>query len=386
MERGIQGVRLINDLRILDLTDEKGMFCARLLADMGGEVIRVDRPGTDVTGNLFYSATSAGKIDITLNIETERGKALFRRLARSAQIIIESYSPGYMDSLGLGYESLSALNPGLIMVSITGFGQSGPYKDYKASDLVAGALGGWLSVCGEPGMAPLTPFGQQAYHTASLFAANGILLALWHRHATGKGQHIDISIMDCVAATLDHVLVRYFYEGEVAQRRGSLYWNNAFRIFPCRDGYILLTLFYQWETLVGWLASEGMAADLEMGWTTEERNQKVEHVIEVLEGWTKRHNVDELVEKGQLMRFPWAKVASIPGVLSSPQMAARRFFVEVEQGGKKYKAPGVPCRLSRSPWQVGRHIPSIGEHNRQVYKELGISEEELKTLLRDGII
>ena len=119
-----------------------------------------------------------------------------------------------------------------------------------------------MSVCGEPDKPPLKPFGPQAYNTACLFAANGILLALWQRHTSGKGQYIDISVHESVAATLDHVLVRYFYEGEVAQRQGSLYWNKAFRIFPCKDGYILLSLLHQWETLVEWLDSEGMAEDL----------------------------------------------------------------------------------------------------------------------------
>ncbi len=268
------------------------------------------------------------------------------------------------------------------MASITDFGQSGPYRHYKSCDMVACALGGQLYVCGEPETPPLKPFGNQAYFSASLFAATGILLALWHRHTSGRGQHIDISTQECVAATLDHVLVRYFYEGVVARRQGSLHWNNAFRIFPCRNGYVLLSLFQQWETLVEWLDVEGMAEDLtEPKWRDrEERLRQLDHITEVLERWTKSHTVAELVEKGQLMRFPWAEVASIPGLVASPQLGERHFFIEAEhpQSGKKYRYPGVPCKMSRSPWQAGSCVPRSGEHNKEIYRgELGLSEEEV---------
>jgi crotonobetainyl-CoA:carnitine CoA-transferase CaiB-like acyl-CoA transferase len=272
---------------VLDCSDEKGRLAAKVLADMGAEVIRFN---------------PAKKVE----------RDHLRDLIQKADVLVESFPPGHMASRGLGYKSLTKINPGLIMVAITPFGQDGPYKDFKACDLVAEALGGWMSVTGEPGT-PLKLVGNQLYHTASLFAANGILLALWHRHTTGKGQYIDISIMECAAATLDHVMVRYFYEGIVSGRRGSRHWNNAFEVFRCRDGYILLSLHQQWETLTEWLASEGMAADLtEERWRDrEERNRNIDHVVEVLGRWTLTHGVKELVEKGQLMHFPWAEVASI---------------------------------------------------------------------------
>jgi crotonobetainyl-CoA:carnitine CoA-transferase CaiB-like acyl-CoA transferase len=271
---------------VLDFTDEKGMLCAKLLSDMGAEVIR-------------------------LNLEEKAEQDRLRELVKKANVLVETFPPGYMPSLGLGYKDLTKINPRLIMASITHFGQNGHYKDYKSSDLVDQALGGWLSVTGEA-KSPLKLFGNQAYHTASLFAVNGILLALWQRHNTGRGQYLDISIMECVVATLDHVLPRYFYDGIVSGRQGSLHWNNAFRVFACKDGYILLSLHRQWETLVEWLASEGMAADLtdEKWRDREERNRNVDHITEVLEKWTLSHKVEELVDKGQLMHFPWAEVAA----------------------------------------------------------------------------
>ncbi len=380
----------LSGYRILDLTDEKGMLCSRLLADMGAKVIRVEKAGGNSARSIFFWETNTGKLDITLNLEAERGREIFRRLIKTADVVAESYQPGYLEALGLGYPELSQINPQLIMASITNFGQSGPYRDYKSCDMVASALGGQMYVCGKPETPPLKPFGNQAYYSACLLAAIGILLALWNRHTSGRGQHIDISLQECVASTLDHVLVRYFYEGVVAKRQGSLHWNDAFRIFPCRDGYILLSLFQQWETLVEWLDTEGMAEDLtDKKWLDrEERLKQLDHIIEVLERWTKNHTVAKLVEKGQLMRFPWAEVTSIPGLLDSPQLAERGFFVEVEhpQFGRKCKFPGAPCKLSCSPWRVGSHVPAVGEHNKEIYQELGLSEEEIKALVRGGVI
>ncbi len=310
----------LSGYRVLDLTDNKGMLCPRLLADMGAGVVRVEKPRAET----------------------------FKRLVETADVLVESFSPGYLESLGLGYSQLAQLNPRLVMASITNFGQSGPYRHYKSCDIVASALGGQLYVCGEPLSPPLKPFGNQSYYLASLFAATGVLLALRHRHSSGRGQHIDISLQECVASALDHVLVRYFYQGVVAERQGGLYWSGAFRVFPCKDGYILLSLFHQWQTLVEWLAAEGMAEDLvDEKWRDRAyRLEHLDHVIEVLERWTKSHAVAGLVEQGQAMRFPWAEVSSISKLLKSPQLEARNFWVEVEhpETGKKYKLPAPTLR------------------------------------------
>jgi crotonobetainyl-CoA:carnitine CoA-transferase CaiB-like acyl-CoA transferase len=381
----------LSGYRVLDLTDEKGMLSTRVLSDMGAEVIRIEKPSVPShTGSSDYYYLNAGKKSIRLNLVNKSGRDLFRRLVKAADVLVETEPPGYLESLGLGYSRLSEINPGLVMAAITHFGQSGPYRNFKSSDLVSGALGSWLSVCGEE-RAPLQLFGNQAYHTASLFAANGILLALWHRHTTGRGQYIDISIMECVAATLDHVLVRYFYEGIVSGRQGSRHWNNAFRVFPCRDGHILFSLHQQWDTLVEWLASEGMAGDLgdEKWRDREERNRGIDHIIKVLERWTLNHSVGELVEKGQLMHFPWARVTSIPELLSSPQLAERNYFADIEypEAGPKYKALGAPVKMSGSPWRAEGKVPGASEHNLEIYHGLlGLSEREIKTLEKNGVI
>ena len=170
------------------------------------------------------------------------------------------------------------------MVSVTGFGQSGPRRDFKSCDLVASALGGQMYVCGSPSLPPMKAYGQQSYLTASLYAALGVLLALRKRAKTGKGDHIDISLQDAVASTLEHVMIRYYHDQVVARRSGNRHWNDFFCILPCKDGFIHLTPFVEWETLVDLLESEGKAEDLkEEKWNNEAyRTEHLDHVIEVL--------------------------------------------------------------------------------------------------------
>jgi crotonobetainyl-CoA:carnitine CoA-transferase CaiB-like acyl-CoA transferase len=267
---------------ILDYTNVSSSLWVKTMAGMGAEVVRVD---------------------------PEKEPERFRELIKQADILIETAPPGFMASMGMDYAALSKINPRLIMVAITPFGQTGLYKDLKASDLTLQTLGGWLSVTGRPER-PLKLYGLQAYNTASLFAVNAVLLALFHRHETGKGQYIDVSIFECVTSTLDHVLVRHFYEAVVAGRGGSRHWNNAFDIFPCADGYILMSIHRQWETLIELMASEGMAEDLaDVKWLDRDyRNRNIEHIIEVIRRWTLKHKAGELEELGQLMHFPWAEV------------------------------------------------------------------------------
>jgi len=307
-------------LQVLDLADEKASFCSKLLADLGAEVIKVEKPGGDTSRragpfwsgkphpekSLSFWYNNTGKQGITLNLESEEGRALFYRLSNRTDVIVETFPPGYLDGLGLGYESLAKTNPGLVMASVTGFGQDGPYREYKACDIVASAAGGQMYVSGDPDTPPLKPYGQQAYYMASLFAAVGILLALRERKNSGQGQHLDISLQEAVAASLDHVMVRYFYEGVVAKRQGSFHWNRSFCILPCKDGYITLSPLMGWDTLVEWLHSEDMASDLMAEkWQDEEyRSQHVDHIIDVLKSWTLTHTTGELFELGQLMHFP----------------------------------------------------------------------------------
>jgi crotonobetainyl-CoA:carnitine CoA-transferase CaiB-like acyl-CoA transferase len=390
---------LLKGIQILDLADEKASFCSKLLADMGAYVIRVEKPGGDSSRwigpfwgdsphperSLFFYYNNTNKLGITLNLEHHAGQEIFRRLVKRTDIIVETFTPGYLKEIGLGFEVLNGINPKLILVSVSGFGQDGPRSKYKSCDIVASAFGGQMYVSGSPTAPPLQPFGEQPYYTASLFAAIGILLALRRRVHNGKGEHIDISLQEAVASTLDHILVRYFYEKIIPQRQGNLHWNNSFCILPCKDGHILMTLFQQWETLVEWMDSDGMAEDLrDEEWSEEGyRLRHFDHIIEVLQRWTRTHSTNELFELGQLMRFPWAPVHSPREVLDSPQLKARRFFVDLDHPeiDPSPQYPGAPYKFSYSSFDRWRRAPLIGEDNVQIYqKELGLSEIELKRL------
>jgi len=396
---------LLTEIRVLDLSDEKGSFCSKLLADMGAYVIKVEKPGGNSSRmigpfwggsphperslSFFYNNTN--KFGITLNLECDAGRELLAQLISKTDVVVESFPPGYLDTLGLGFDALSEINPRLIMASITGFGQTGPRKDFKSCDLVASAFGGQIAISGSPSLPPIKPFGEQSYFAASLFAAVGILLALQGRARNGKSEHIDISLQEAAISTLDHVMIRYFHEHVITKRQGNRHWNDFFSILPCKDGFIHLTPFQYWETLVEWLDSEGMARDLhEEKWRDEGyRIEHADHVIEVLQEWTMTHTAHELFELGQLMRFPWAPIHSPEEVLASPQLKSRGFFVHCEgpEVPSMLKYPGLPYTFGTLFSSPCKPAPLIGEDNANVYqRELGLQDEDLASLSSAGVI
>jgi len=405
---GIEGPEkesLLHGIRILDLANEKACFCSKVLADLGAMVIKVEKPGGDssrrmgpLAGNgpsgepdLFFLYNNTNKLGITLDIESEEGRTLFVRLVEKADVVVETFPPGYLKTLGCPYEVMSEVNPGVILASVTGFGQTGPKSGYKSCDLVASALGGQMHVSGAPSTTPLRAYGEQSFYAASLFTAVGILLALIKRRRAGKGEHIDISSQEAVAGTLDHVLVRYLYDGIIPKRQGNLAWNRSSFILPCKDGHIHISIAAQWETLVEWVAAEGMAEDLpDEKWKDENcRNQNVDHIMDVLQRWTLAHTVGELFEIAQAMRFPWAPVSRPQDVLSSPQLLAREFFCEVDhpEQGNSLLGPGMPYRFDSFPSGPVRRAPLPGEDNKRIYcDDLGLSEKEIERLSRLGII
>jgi benzylsuccinate CoA-transferase BbsE subunit len=390
---------LLHGVRVIDLADEKAAFCSKLLADMGASVIKIERPGGDPSrqigpffkdtpspeGSLFFWYNNTNKQGITLDIEHDEGKKIFYRLLKTVDVLVEAYPPGHLERLGFGFKVLSEINPKLILASVTGFGQNGPRKDYKSCDLVVSAFGGQMYVSGSPSTPPLKSFGEQSFYVASLYSAMGVLLALRRRKQTGKGEHLDISSQEAVASTLDHVLVRWFYDRIIPKRQGTLSWNNSSFVLPCKNGHLLVAISTQWETLVEWMASEGMAEDLtDEKWKDEEyRRANIDHVMDILQRWAGTHSVEELFELGQQMRFPWAPVNSPEDVLKNPQLITRGFFLDVDHPelGTSFKYAGLPYRLDHSPLKPLRRAPLIGEDNFRIFRdELGLSEMELERL------
>jgi len=349
----------LTGLRILDLTDLSGAYATKLLADMGAEVIRIEPPGGDALRrlapfdggeSLVFAHYNTSKICVELDLGRDREEVL--RLAAAADVLIETAAPGAMAALGLGYADLAAIAPRLVVVSITPFGQTGPYSGWRASDTVAQAMGGMAFINGHAGEAPLRGFGLQAYHSASTYAATAALLALLWRERSGRGQHVDVSLQACVAATVEHVSGFFQQTGSVEERHGSLHWSRYFRVGACRDGHVMHSTLGDWTSLVEWVKGDGQAADLDQPQWEDfaYRKANCEHIFDVLDAWTRTQSVADVVEGAQLRRVPYAPVLPLASLVDDPQLRERGFFVKLEDdSGRATLHPGAPYRFSATP-------------------------------------
>ena len=268
----------LSDLTILDLCDEKGQLVGKLLGEMGARVIKIEPPSGDAARNvgpfrndipdpnqsLNFWAFNTAKESITLDLDTTAGQGLLRKLVMKADVVLESFDPGYLDSLGLGYEGLSGLNSRLVRTSITGFGQDGPYRDYKTSDIVGLAMSGIMHSCGYddvPGSPPIRPSGGHAYMISAHYAAIGTLLALNWRDMTGEGQRVDASIHEACSCTTEWAVPIYIYHGGIVRRMTGRHHSadpTPRTMYPTSDGgyvniFAVLNSLHQWWSLVTWM-------------------------------------------------------------------------------------------------------------------------------------
>lgn len=395
----------LSDLRVLDLTDLKGALCAKLLGDMGADVIKIEPLSGDAARKIgpflnntphpdrsllfwFYNTSKRG---ITLDLHAAAGQAVLKQLVEKADVVVESFAPGTLVELGLGYEVMKQINPKLVLTSITPFGQTGPYKDYQSSDTVAEALGGMIYVNGAPDEPPLRGFGLQAYHSASFFATIGTMSALWARDTMGEGQWVDISIQEAVAACVEHVAPFYHQGLGVETRRGSLHWSRYFRVARCKDGYIMHCSLGDWTSLVEWVNIDNKAQDLtEPQWEDlQHRKANAEHLFDVLDDWAKNYTIAELMEGAQLRRIPYAMVRSPEALVEDPQLNARGFFPDIAHPelGATFRYPGGPFFFTKTPWRISRRPPLLGEHNREVFvDEIGLDERTIEEMRREKVI
>jgi benzylsuccinate CoA-transferase BbsE subunit len=341
--------------------------------------------------SLFFWFYNTSKRGITLDIDKKPGQEILPKLVAKVDVVLETFPPGKLASLGLGYEALKQVNPQLVLTSITPFGQTGPYKDYKTSDTVAEALGGMAYINGFPDEPPLRGLGLQAYHCASFFAAIGTMSALWVRGALGEGQWVDVSIQEAAAASVEQVSAFYHQGLGIEERRGSLHWSRFFRVAKCKDGYVMHCALGDWTSMVEWVKADGKEQDLG-GQEWEDiwhRRTHAEHMFDVLDEWAKDYTVAELMEGAQLRRIPYAMVRPPEALANDPQLNARGFFSAVEHPelGQTFRYPGAPFFFTGSPWRISHRPPLLAEHNGEVYgRELGMSEEELAVLAADGVI
>jgi crotonobetainyl-CoA:carnitine CoA-transferase CaiB-like acyl-CoA transferase len=419
----------LGDIRVLDLADGKGLYCTKLLADLGADVIKIEKPGGDPARfigpfyhdepdpqkSLYWYQFNCNKRSITLNLETADGRGVLKKLIEKADVMVETFPPGHLDGMGLGYPVLRGINPSLILASITAFGQTGPYRDFKASDIVGQAMGGVMYLAGLPDDPPNRLYGSQAYYMASVQAACGILTALYVTEMTGEGQHVDVSMQEAVAIAQESAMQTYDLRGEIRRRTGVSGLAPAhpgMGTFECKDGYVnIFMMTGLWSLLLDWMESEGMAGELRekhqevieklndlffifgvvMDREAYARFLKDEYapVDEHLRAFLKSHTKQELYDGAQQRRLQLSMVSTIEDLLENPQLEALSYFVQVEHPelGATLKYPGAPYHLSETPWRIQMRAPLIGEHNLEIYeKELGISREELTILKQGGVI
>jgi benzylsuccinate CoA-transferase BbsE subunit len=394
----------LGHLLVLDLADGDAAYSSRFLAALGADIIKIEKPGGDPSreaGPLYGSGkdkislsflyNNAGKKDITLDLEKKPGRDIFRRLAASADIIIEAFSPGYLKRKHLDYTRLSILNPRLIMASITPFGSCGPQKDYAADDAIVSAAAGLTYLHGYIHGRPLNPVDGQPPGLASLYAVSAILLAVQNRNATGKGQSIDISQQASATSTLINAFLRYFSEGIVTHRNGKMRWDNLAGIFPCRDGFIFLTFDREWDILMDLMAADNYDPGLGAPeWKDPVyRQSNSGKLVEAISGWTRSYKVAQLFEIGQSMRFPWAPVWEMASLIHNPQLESRCYFspLDYEGGTREMVAPGMPFEFDGERGQATFKTPSAGEHNLEIFGSmLHLSEKEIAGLKKANVI
>ena len=404
---------MLSPYRVLDLTDERGILCGKILADLGADVIQIEPPGgssarrvgpfyQDEPGpdsSLFWWSYAANKRSITLNLHTADGQALLKRLLPTADFLVESGPPGELASLGLGYAELAEINPSLIVASITPFGQSGPYAGYQAPDLVGIGMAGLMYVTGDPDRPPVRVGFPHFYLHGAAAGATGAMLAHAHRTLTGAGQYVDVSCQEAVTRALANAPQSYVLDGGIIKRQGSYRQTGSttyMRItWPCRDGFVNFQFSggagagASVNNFVQWMAEEGMGdAYLESldftqwGYGTISL-EMLERIVPVVERFMRSHSKQELFDGAVARRILLFPVATPRDIYGNPQLAARDYFQQVPHAAfeEPLILPGPFANASACPLGFRYPPPMVGEHNRAVYvDELGLQPHELVRL------
>ena len=400
---------LLPPYRILDLTGPEGVFCGKLLADYGAEVIKVEPPSGDSTRQrppfigddpsseqssyfLFYNTN---KKSVTVDLEKPEGRDLFKKLIVSADVLIESFPVGYLKSLGLDFDSIQPGNPGLIMASITPLGQTGPWKDYKSTDLIALAASGFMQITGDPDGPPLRQGNEQSHFPGSQHAATAIMGALFYRDMQGgSGQYIDVSMQEAMITyyTDAHPALAWMQRGENVTRVGT---NSTLVIplgaYPSKDGWISAGIITprEWENLSQWMyevtGNEEILNDDYKG-GNQDRAPFNDIITALVIDFTTRFTSDELFHQGQERNLVFIPVNAVSDLLNDPQLDSSNFWFDLEHsevGTLKYPL-GVFDSEEVSP--LTKSAPHLGQDNEAIFSELGLSESELATLRNQGAI
>jgi crotonobetainyl-CoA:carnitine CoA-transferase CaiB-like acyl-CoA transferase len=392
-------LRALDGLRVLDVTQVMaGPFCAMLLADLGADVIKVEPPAGDSTRQMpgavhtdspAFNAVNRGKRSIVIDLKTAEGGDVFKRLARSTDILIENYRPGVMASLGFDYATLSALNPRLIYASISGYGQTGPDRGKGGFDLIAQGISGLMSVTGEPGGPPMKAGVPITDLSAGLFTLVGVLAAVQHRHRTGAGQQVDTSLVDAGVALSVWEATEYFSGIGVPTALGSAHRMNApYQAIRCADGYITLgaaneRLFRRLCEVLGHAEWTGMPEFADNA--SRVRNRAA--LAERIEAITSRQPRSHWLALFDANDIPCGPINNYAQVFADPQVIARDMAVDTEHPTLgRLKTLGSPIKMSATPPDVSRRAPRLGEHTDEVLSQAGFSNGEIAALRQSGAV
>lgn len=413
---------MLSPYRVLDLTTERGLLCGQMLGDLGADVIKIEPPGGSPARklgpfyqnqphpdrSLYWWAYNRNKRSITLNLETDDGKALLRRLAAKAHFFLESENPGALAEQGLGYTDLAALNPALVYVSITPFGQDGPKATYADSDLVILAASGPLVLSGDEDRAPVRVSVPQGYAHAGAQAAVAALIAHHERQRSGRGQHVDVSAQQAAAqATQSGILATALGEREILRLAGGVKMGpiKVRLVWPAKDGYVSIVFLFGsavahfTRRLMEWICEEGFcdAATRDKDWVAmgalflgePEAIAEYERLSQIVENFARSKTKSELLQAALDRVLLIAPLLTVEEVLNSEQLAARDYWRALEHPelGRSFAYPGPFAKFGASPIAYRRHPPTVGEHNREIYMgELGFTTQQLTELQQKGVI
>ena len=397
----------LDDVTVLDLGQVIAMpFCTMLLADLGARVIKVEsRERGRERVSLGIKRVRDGveervpaaqyrernKLAITLELKTPQGVELFKELVRHADVVTENFSVGTMDRLGLGYEDLKPINPGLIYASITAFGQNGPYAAQRGYDILAQAISGYMSITGSPEHPPTRSGQSISDYYAGMLCAFSIVSALHYRRRTGIGQRIDLALLDSLVVALDNLGERYTVGGEILTRAGNVSFSGSSTgVYQTADGHVAIAAGASsavWRRFCEIIGRADLAEDARFA-TTAARRDRRDEVAAIIQEWTGRHLKADVVSRLAAGGVPAAPINNVAEMVADPQVEAREMFVEIEHPVfGRLKTTGTPLKLSETPGRVRSLAPSPGEHNEEIFMGLlGHSRDDLARWEAEGVI
>lgn len=398
-------MQALSGIRIIELTHMvSGPYAGMILADLGAETIKVEPPGRgemtrglmvdDPIFNLdgmgpYFLCLNRNKKSVTINLKSEPGLLLFYDLVRVSDIVLNNFRAGVVRRLKIDHERLAEINPGIITCSITGFGETGPDKDLPSYDIVAQAMSGTMSVTGQPDSPPTRAGIPISDMYGSMMGITGMLSALIARSQTGRGQHVDISMLDAQISTLNYAATTYFMSGENPARIGNAHNTHVpYDIYPCQDGYIILAVVTDefWHKLMNIL--ELPQLDTEENSTRAGRGKNREQINQQLGRSLIAHKKGYWLEKLRAAGIPSAPVNDFAEAFAESQLEARNMVVEVEYPqGDRVRMPGNPVKLSETYADSFTPAPRLGEHNQEIFGDLlGKADTEISQLERTGAI